>query len=304
MRKEIKTGILMILTLGALIWGINYLKGKNFFSNTQSYYVIYDDVSGLLESNGVYIKGYKVGHVSDIDFSDSTLTQLRVVLAIKSDVSIPVGSRAKIYNLDLIGNKAVELEFSKSHQLYKKGDTIPGDVEFTFSEQIEPYKVQAYNLLKSLDSLSNAIIKVFNPKTINNFKETVKNLNTTTNVISESSEDIASTFHNIETITQNLKENNKKVSDILKNLNNLSDSLSKVQFGKSLNKLDKTVDETRELIAKLKDGNGTFSKLINNDSLYNNLNKTTSDLDSLINDLKMNPKRYLQFSVFGGKSKK
>ena len=90
MKKEIKIGLILIFALGSLIWGLNFLKGKNFFSNTKNYYVIYDDVSGLLESNGVYVKGYKVGYVSSISFSDSTLSQLKVVLAIKNDLDVPV----------------------------------------------------------------------------------------------------------------------------------------------------------------------------------------------------------------------
>jgi phospholipid/cholesterol/gamma-HCH transport system substrate-binding protein len=303
MKKEIKIGIIMVITLGSLIWGVNFLKGKNFFSNSAHYYVIYDDVSGLLESNGVYVKGYKVGHVSTINFSDSTLSKLKVDLAISQDVHIPVGSRAKIYNLDLIGNKAVELAFSKNSKFYDEGDTIIGDVEITFSKQLEPYKVQAYNLLNSMDSLSNAIIKIFDRATVERMKETIKNIKSTTDVIENSSQDISETLKNFNTISRNLMDNNRKINNILVNLNTFSDSLTGLRFQSTIDKLNLLLNDSQALLQKLKEGNGTIGKLINEDTLYINLNKTANDLDTLINELKRNPKRYLNFSVFGNKNK-
>jgi phospholipid/cholesterol/gamma-HCH transport system substrate-binding protein len=303
MKKEIKIGLILILALGSLIWGLNFLKGKNFFSKTKNYYVIYDDVSGLLESNGVYVKGYKVGYVSDISFSDSTLSQLKVVLAIKNGVHIPKGSRAKIYNLDLIGNKAVELAFSVNSKYYNEGDTIIGDIEITFAKQLEPYKVQAYNLLNSMDSLSNSIIKIFDPVTIERLRATIKNIKTTTDLIESSSNDISTIIDNFNTLSRNLVDNNKKINNILTNLNTFSDTLSKVHIQSSINKLDNLIADSHSLIMQMQNGSGTIGKLLQNDSLYNSLNKTTANLDSLITELKKNPKKYFSFSVFGGKGK-
>jgi phospholipid/cholesterol/gamma-HCH transport system substrate-binding protein len=303
MKKEIKIGVILVLVLGSLIWGLNFLKGKNFFSKTKNYFVIYDDVSGLLESNGVYVKGYNVGHVSSISFSDSSLSQLKVVRAIQNDIHIPKGSRAKIYNLDLIGNKAVELAFARNTEYYKEGDTIVGDIEITFAKQLEPYKVQAYKLLNSMDSLSNSIIKIFDPVTIERMRETIKNIKTTTDMIENSSEDIAATLTNFNTMSKNLMDNNKKINNILTNLNTFSDSLSKVQIQSSIDKLNRLINDSHLLVKSMQNGEGTLGKLLKNDSLYNTLNKTTANLDSLITELKNNPKRYLSFSVFGGKSK-
>ena len=224
----------MVIVLGSVIWGVNFLKGKNFFSNTKNYYVIYDEVNGLLESNGVFIKGYKVGHVGDIDFSDKTLKKLRVVLAISSDVKIPAESKARIYSVDLLGTKAVELLFSQNEKNLKPGDTLVGDIEISVVKQLEPYKTQAYKLLNSMDSLSSSISRIFNSNTVKNLHETFKNIKVTTEALAKSSDAIEGSFSNIEFITRNLKENNRQINEILKNLESFSDTLSKIKLQKSI----------------------------------------------------------------------
>jgi len=302
-KKEIRIGFILVLTLAALIWGLNFLKGKNFFSRTKSYVVIYDDVSGLLKSDGVYVKGYKVGNVQSLSFTDSTLRKLTVVLAIKNNILVPKNTIAQIYSLDLIGNKAVQLYFSNEKKYLAEGDSLQGDIEISVAKQIAPYKLQAYNLLKDLDSLSEAVLRVFNPVTSNSLKEIIKNLHTATSVIVNSSDNINSTFENIETVTRNLRENNKRISEILKNLKTASDTLSQVKLLTSINKLNQTLDETHYIVSSIKNGSGTLGKLLKSDTLYNNLNKTSVDLDSLINDLKGHPDKYIRFSVFGSKKK-
>lgn len=303
MKKEIRIGIILVVTLSALIWGLNFLKGRNYFSSTKSYYVIYNDVSGLLKSDGVYVKGYKIGNVRSLGFSDSTLQRLTVVLAIKKNILVPKHTIARIYSLDLIGNKAVELIFSNKKEYLNENDTLIGDIEISVAKQIEPYKIQAYNLLKDLDSLSEAVLRVFNPVTSANLKEIINNLRTTTYVISESSYDIKESFENIESVTKNIKENNIRISEIIKNLKITSDSLAQIKLQTSINKLNQTLDETHYIVSSIKNGNGTLGKLLKSDTLYYNLTKTSADLDSLINDLKNRPNRYMNFSIFGSKKK-
>ncbi len=303
MKKEIKVGIILVITLGALIWGLNFLKGNNYFSRTKSYVVIYNDVSGLLKSDGVYVKGYKVGNVESIGFTDSTLQRLIVVLAIKKNILIPKHTIARIYSLDIIGNKGVELVFSKDKNYLNENDSLIGDIEVSVAKQIEPYKIQAYNLLKDLDSLSEAVLRVFNPVTSANIKEIVKNLKTTTNLIVDNSDHINTTIENIESISQNLKDNNKNISAIIQNMKTSSDSLSQVKLQTTINKLNQTLDETQYIVSTIKNGNGTISKLIKSDTLFNSLNKTSNDLDSLVNDLKKHPKRYINISLFGSNKK-
>lgn len=302
MKKELKIGIIMVIVLGSVIWGVNFLKGKNFFSNTKRYFVIYDEVNGLLESNGVFIKGYKIGHVSEIGFSDKSMKKLRVTLAIESDIKIPVASKARIYSVDLLGTKAVELLFSQSEKNLNAGDTLIGDLEVSVVKQLEPYKTQAYRLLNSMDSLSSAILKVFNSNSIKNLRETFTNIKVTTDALANSADVIDGSFSNIESITKNLKENNKQINEILSNLKNFSDTLNKMRLQSSINKLNQTLAGTAEILDNLKKGKGSLGKLINNDSLYNALVKSISDLDTLTRDLKKNPGRYVHFSVFGKKT--
>lgn len=304
MRKEIKIGIIMVIALGIFIWGINFLKGRNFFSKTINYVVIYDDVSGLLESSGVYIKGYKVGNVHSISFSDNTLRQLKVVLAIDRKVNIPIGTRARIYNLDLIGNKAVELIFSKSNSFYNENDTIIGEVEITFAKQLEPYKVQAYNLLNSLDSLTHAVLSIFDPATTERMRQIVKNVHITSITIAENIESTQQSIHNLEYFTQNLKDNSQQISNILSNTEKFSRSLNQIQLQQTIKKLDSLILNTQAFIDSIEKGKGTLSQLIYSDSLYNQLQYSIISLDSLINDIRQRPNRYLHFSVFGRKKEK
>ncbi len=298
MKKELKIGVIIVLALGFVIWGVNFLKGKNFFSSTKNYYVIYDEVNGLLEANGVFIKGYKIGHVGSIGFSDKSMKKLRVILAIQSNVKIPKGSTARIYSVDLLGTKAVEILFSDNNNNLRGGDTLKSDIEISVAKQLEPYKVQAYHLLNSMDSLSNAILKIFDSEAIHNLRTTFKNARMTTEIIESSIDPIKTSFENIESMTQNLKENNKKVSVIIKNLETFSDTLSNLKLKSSVAELNQTLMETRKILVNINQGKGTLGKLITNDTLYLNLHKSLSDLDTLINDLKKNPKRYVHFSVF------
>jgi len=304
MRKELKIGLIMIIAIGSVIWGVNFLKGKNFFSNTRRYYVIYDDINGLVEANGVFIKGYKVGHVSEIDFSDKTLTKLKVILAIESDILIPEGSKARIYSIDLLSNKAVELIFSNSKHYLKAGDTLVSDMEISVAKQLEPYKIQLYHLLSSSDSLSNSILKIFNAPTISNLRTIFNNLKVTSNALALNSDYLTASFDNIESITQNFKDNNKRINKIVKNLDILADSLSHLQIGNSISKLNQTLDETQKILTNLQAGQGTLGKILINDSLYFSFMKSVADMDSLINDIKANPNRYINVSLFGSHKKK
>jgi len=244
-----------------------------------------------------------VGHVRDINFVDKSLKKIKVTLAIDKNIQIPLGSIARIYSLDLIGNKAIELKFSKNVTFCVEGETLYGDLEITLSQQLEPYKIQTYNLLKSADSLSNSIIPVFNVESVNNLKQTLYNIKTTTDEIAKSSLYINYSFQNIEAITHNLADNNKRINKILLNMEQISDSLSRLKIQQSFDKLDNTLDEANEIIVKIKSGQGSIGKLLSNDTLYKNLNSAAANLDTLVKDLKNNPKKYLQFSVFGSGKK-
>lgn len=303
MKKEVKIGLIIVLSLAALIWGVNFLKGKNFFKSTKSYVVIYDDVSGLLKANGVFIKGYKVGSVDNIGFSDESMTQLRVVLTIKDDVKIPKGSRARIYNLDLIGNKAVELIFSNKKEYYKENDTISGEVEVTLAKMLEPYKDQANRLLAGLDSLSVSFLNILDPQNQQNFKSSLRNIEKLTAALSVGSEAMISTMQNTSEFTDNLNENNKKINELLANLQQLSKNLNQINYAASFEKLDNTLEESSQILTSIRSGNGTLGQLITNDTLYYNLNKASLRLDSLIEDIKARPRRYLHISVFGRRDK-
>jgi phospholipid/cholesterol/gamma-HCH transport system substrate-binding protein len=301
MKKEVKVGIIMVIVLSVVIWGFNFLKGKNFFSNKKKYYVIYNDISGLTESNGLYVKGYKVGHVGEIEFTDKSLTKIKVCLAIESDIQIPEGTVARIYTMDLIGNKAVELKFSNKSKILKENEFLIGDVEVSVAEQLEPYKAQAYSLFKSIDSLSTSVNRIFDPATVKNYREIVRNVRYTTDAMASSSYLLTVSFQNIQDITANIRNSNQKINHILNNVDAISDSISQMQLKTTLNKLNQSIDETNVIIANLKNGQGTLGKLLTNDTLYYNLNRSVVNVDSLVEDLKQNPKKYLNFSVFGSK---
>lgn len=318
-RHEVKIGVIAIVTIALFVWLYNFLKGKNILTSSKVYTVMYDKVNGLEESNAVLINGYKVGLVDKIHFAPDQSGKLIVLLLIEEDFDIPKNSIARIYSSDLMGTRSVALILGDSEEFCESGDTLIPEVEGTLQEQVSvemlPLKNKAENLMLSIDSVLAVIQVTFNESFRDNFsasfehiRQTIKNLNRSTYTLDTllTNEDgrFANFLGNIESISANLKNNNEELSQLFQNMASISDSLAKSQIRSTIDNLDNTLANMDTTLTRINRGEGTLGMLIADDSLYINLENATNSLDALLKDLKENPKRYVQVSVFGGKKSK
>lgn len=307
-KKETKIGIAVVITLAFFIWGFSFLKGKNLLSSNDHYFAIYDHVDGLTEASPVHLSGYKVGVVESIKFHDKDKSKIVVRFSVNKNVQIPQNSSAVIYPETLIAGKAIKLLFSTSNSFYQSGDTIPGILEknlmTSLSEELLPVKNKIENLVESMDS----VLAIFDNTRRDNLKKSLDNIHLISdnleNLVDSEKIRLKNILSNVESISGNLKNNNEQITTILENFSNISDSLNQANIKSTLLNANKTLAEFSEITQKISQGQGTVGMLINNDSLYVNLNNLAADLDSLVIDLNENPNRYVHFSVFGKKNKK
>jgi phospholipid/cholesterol/gamma-HCH transport system substrate-binding protein len=303
--KEVKIGIIALITLVGFFWGLNFLKGINIFKSIDEYYVIYDNIEGLIESGVVYLNGYKVGNVRAIHFDRKHPGKIAVRFALEEKVSIPKNSVALITSSSMISEiKDINLILSDSSKICKPGDTLIGALDKGMSGIIDPITFQAEVTMANIDSVLTVIKQIFNKTAQANLQHTIANIDSITTSFSSSlnsNGSITKSLDNLEEITTSLKIKSKELSSLLVNLSAFSDSLAKSEIKAAISNTNKTVQETSEILEKINSGKGTFGMLIHNDTLYHNLKEASENLDMLLIDLKKHPKRYVHFSLFGSK---
>ena len=303
-KPEIKTALLVILGISLFIFGFSFLKRSSIFENNKIVHTIYDEVEGLVVGAKVTINGLVIGNVSMIDFLPGS-TKIVVSMRIDKDLNFSPNSKAVFYEAGLIGGKAISIEpVFDSKNIIKSNDTIASDVKPGLTElinrQIAPLQEKIESMLTSVDSLFSGISNVLNYETQNNLKNTLENLSQSVNNINMSSEAL------IEVIDENRSALNisfKNAANATKNINELTDSLSKIDFTNTFNKLSESLNNINIILSKVENGEGTLGKFINSEELYQNLSQSSKELEELLSDLKANPGRYVQFSLFGKKQK-
>jgi phospholipid/cholesterol/gamma-HCH transport system substrate-binding protein len=310
--KYIKLGLLMAFSITALVWGLSYLKGHDFFKPVNYYYTRYPKVDGLQESSHVTVNGYRIGSVRQIIFADDKSGDLIVTFMIDNDFKIPKNSAARIVSSDIMGTRAVKLMYSNSSDFYLPGDTIPGEIESDLKEQVSlqvlPLKKKAEELLSTLDSAITVLTVVFNEdarknlsESFENINQTILNLEKTSAVISElmtqKKSSISNLIDNMEGITGNLKNNSVRFDNVIKNLSSLSDTLASLPISPMITDMTKAVNSLQSLLSKINSDQSTVGLLFNDDELYYNITGLTSNLERLMTDIRNNPKRYLHFSA-------
>ena len=317
--KEFKIGIVVIFAIGALIWGLNFLKGSNLFSHKYYLYAVYPKIDGLIPANPLLVNGYKIGQVNKIELiKKGGSYQVLVKFLLTEDVQIPRRSIAKAISSDLLGSKAVEIIYSNSSEYAQNGDTLISEVEESLKSSVDkriaPLQAKAENLISSIDSVMTVVNSVLNTKTRENLdksfesvRKAILTLEQTAykldDLVGSEKTKISSILSHLNGITSNLDKNGEKIDNIISNLSNMTDSLAKAQLKEAINNADKSMKELNVLLAGINQGQGTLGKLAKNDTLYYNLNRSTEDLDKLLKDLRYNPERYIHFSVFGRKDK-
>ena len=317
--NEAKTGIIVLSGIIILIWGINYLKGKDIFTRETRLYAIYSRVDGLIPSNNVYLNGLKVGTVRYLDILPDNSGKIIVTLHIYNHVVIPKASTAQIYNTDLLGAKSIRIIMGRGPSA-KDGDTLIASIQSNFAEdinsQVAPIKEKAETLLSSMDSVLVIFQSVFNESTRENLKKSFESISKSLRSVESISSNLDTLFDkqqtnigaiikNLRSITDNINNNSEKISAAISNFSAITDTLARANLAGTLESTRKSVEETAKILNKINRGEGSLGLLANNDSLYKNLNNASQSLDALLKDLKANPKRYINFSIidFGGSGK-
>lgn len=318
-KKQIFLALFFLMGFGILFWGINFLKGVDIFNQQTIVYSVYDRVDGLEKGAPVDVHGLRIGQVKDIRFLNNQPNKILVEMMLKTDLSIPANSVAKIYSSDLLGAKAIGIHMGTCPQPITTLDTLCSDVESSLMEevnrQVAPIKIKAENLLASLDTMVVVVQSIFNQSaredlasSFRNIKESVDYLkNTSYNIdtlVTSQKHRLAQIVGNVESITRNIDNHNEEISHILTNVASFSDSLAALELTETIKRTDLALNQLSSIVEKIDSGYGTMGQLINNDTLYLNLEKSSQELNSLLYDLKMHPERYVRVSVFGRKAAK
>ncbi|MFO8148545.1 MAG: MlaD family protein [Bacteroidota bacterium] len=300
--KELKTGILAVVAIAILIFGYSYLKGQNLLDSSRIFHAVYADVEGLSPSSPVTINGMKVGQVTEISFLDER-GLLVVTFNVDNDFKFSKNSLAQIYGGGLIGGKSLAIvpEYEPG-MLAKSGDTLPSAIEEGImelvNERLTPLQVKVERAIVSTDSLLTAFNEVLNPETRNNIKKTFDDLSETVSsfkntaesldgIVSGNSDKLDRTFTNLDEMTGNF--------------NKFSDSLAQIDLNGMSGDLEKIIADFEKISNNLSSGQGSAGKLLTDDAVYDNLDRATKQMEQLLQDIKLNPKRYVHFSVFGKK---
>ena len=308
--KEFLTGFIFLLSIVLLIYGIKFLKGIDIFNSNKTYFSVYSNVNGLQVGSNITLNGFNVGIVNDIILINDN-KELLVSFSLTKIDSIPDNSNFKIINQDLMGTKGVSLILGNSVSYANFGDTITSSVENSLQDevnaQILPLKNKAEELIGSVDSLLTIVTAVLNKNTRENLSNSISSLDQTFLLMSKTMVKVDSLVYfndnriskilsNIEAISSNINNNNNNIKQIIENVSLITDSIAKsdiISFVQNIN----------ELTSNISNGKGSLGKLINDDAFYNNLEKSSAEMNQLIEDIKNNPSRYVNFSILGGAKK-
>ena len=300
--KEIKTAILVISSIIFFIWGYSFLKGKDLFNNSQTFYVLFDNVEGLTTSSIITINGVKIGKVKSIDY-EPVKNKVKVTIEIAGEHKVTKTSKIYLHEPSIMGPKQLMLVPN-----YKDVAIAANKSEFIGKEKfgtmakvnnmLDPLQLEVTNVTNGADALMQNLNNVLDNKSQNNLKNSMENINK-----------LLLEFNEMSILLKNLiQKNDKGINNIVSNfdktssnLTKLSDSINQLNLGKTFNKLDQSLSKVELLLNDIQNGKGSAGKLLKDEKLYNNLEVASKELKLLIKDVKENPKRYINISIFGKK---
>ena len=301
LNREQKIGLFAIITLFSIYVVINYLKGKDLFSNRNTYYTMFYNIDGLTATGPVYLRGLKIGSIETIEYTPAK-DNFIVKLKIQGEYKLPANSVAEIYDVGVLGTKALRINLGDEKLFLQNRDTMqsatnPGMIENLMTE-ISPLKDKLSNLIETLNTTFESVNQVLNPEARKEIGNSLINLNKTLysakNVMAnldKSSPEITSVIDNLNKLSSSLNETAFKLNNGLDNFNEITDSLKKADLTGSINSL-------KELLISIQNPEGTIGKLLNTDSVHTSIEALVKDLDILVKSINENPKKYIKISVF------
>ncbi|WP_291805065.1 MlaD family protein [Lutibacter sp.] len=305
--REVKTGIVAVSVIALFIWGFNFMKGLNLFDGpSKTYLTEYSNVQGLNTASVVTINGVEVGKVINIMFNKDPEKRggLIVEFSVENDFEFSKQSVAKIYSASLMGGKSLAVVPSYEGEMAKPGDFLTGEIESdifsSVTEKLNPLQAKVEDVIVSADSLMTSLTDVLDANSRAHLKSSISQLNATiTNfktiservdkLIQTNEEKMGFTLANAEVMTSNLAK--------------LSDTLVDANLGLTVKNLEATVTNLNKILASVESGEGTLGKLVKDERMYNNLANSSKELEELLREMKLHPKRFVHFSLFGKKDK-
>ena len=314
--NETKIGVMAVIGIAMLVIGFRFLKGRGVFTKEKHIYAVYSDVQGLKKSNPVVINGLQIGRIENLD-GGKDMKKILVTVSLSKDVNIPTNSLAVI-NPNLLGSPTMEIQLGDANTFLKNGDTLLTTLSSgAFDEAlklINPVLYEVKNAVKSLDSVLTTVTTVFDVRTKNNIQSILANVNTATAsfvVTSQSLQKLvdiqngalSKSLENMKVFTSNLNANNSHLDSIMQNTEVFSNKLSKIDLQRVLDTLQIAINNFKAGTEKINSKEGSLGLLLNDKTLYRNLESTSDKLNVLLDDIRVHPKRYVNFSVFGRKDK-
>lgn len=292
--KEVRIGVAGIIALCLLIYGINYLKGINMFKPSSYFYVKFQNVNGLAKSSPVFADGVRVGIVRDIYYDYSQPENVIVEVELDTELRIPKGSSAELIT-ELMGGVRMNILLANNpREKYAMGDTIPGKLNNGMMESVAALMPQIEQMLPKLDSIMTSLNTILGdqsiPATLHSVKNMTANLEVTSNQLKV-------------LMGRDIPQLTGKLNTLGDNFITISNNLKEIDYANTFKEIEETLANVKLITEKLNSKDNTVGLLLNDPQLYNNLNTTTANAASLLEDLKEHPKRYVHFSLFGKKDK-
>ncbi len=338
--KEARLGLLAIITITVLIWGYRFLKGKNLLDNSNTYYVTYSEVDGLSNSAPIYINGFQVGSVTNVTLKPDDVEKVLVTLEVDGDIKVPKSARAILASDGIMGGKSIILDYTNedmANGVLGSKEYLQGRTQGLLNSMVNPSEVDIY--FEKLKTNLSGIVDTFTQggganseeslmASVEEFQATIKNLSGISNklnlMLAKSYSSFDQTLANVASLSETLKNSNAKIENIINNLDAVSTDLKEAEIDKTVKaaegaitevktslttiqgtvqSAESAIDNINKLITKVENGDGSLTALLNDEGLYDNLESTSRNLDLLLQDLRLNPKRYINVSVFGKKQK-
>ena len=317
MKRELLIGIVAITAVGALIFGFFYLKGENLLSNNRSFHTTYQSVEGLVNASPIKISGYQVGVVTNLSINEDDPSLIDVTFIIEDpSINVPSNSVA-ILASDILGNKSIDLRLGSDSRMLESGDFILAqsqtDLNDMVNEQLLPLKLKTEELIATIDTTVETVKTIIGENTgnlnesfvglrnaIGSFESMSNRLDT---LIARQSSKVSIIFSNVASITDNLKKSNEAITNVIANAEMITDSLAMVDFAGTVGEAQNAIAQVNMVLDAINNGDGTLSQLLNDSTMYNNVNLMLDQATTLVENIQDHPNRYLQFAVFGSRDK-
>ncbi|MGB0522714.1 MAG: MlaD family protein [Flammeovirgaceae bacterium] len=301
--KEFKVGLLTVISFSVLYFGFNYLKGINAFSSNHYYFAVYNTVDGLQVSNPVMINGLTVGRVNDISIMQGVNNKILVEIEVDEEINVGAQTEAHLVDNGLLGGKMISLQLKNGGSV-EDGDTLiskkPSGMLELLQQNATPLMDKAGNVMDSVSDKIGELQMSDVQSILKNSAVTVQLINS---MLANNKSKLDSIMTNFQQVSAALVKMEKKMNPILDKMNTVADSMTKVEMAATVAELQATLAEAKKSMKSINEGEGTVGKLMTDKAIYDNMNATIKDLDSLFIDMKAHPGRYVQFSVFGKKDK-